>query len=167
MRHGRTKANSPSSVRGFSESPAEEVLRRRIREERESRDWTQQDLAEGMTEAGSPMTHDTISKIESGARRIYHGEAVLFAGVLEVPFVRLSSPLEGEEVAVRVDPRRPALRPIELRNWFVYGHRWTPAHQDAQHGMQFAQAAYARLRPRDERQRRVAGKRLVELLRRR
>ncbi len=141
MGHDDTEANSRSSVRGFSESPAEEVFRRRIREEREGREWTQQHLADLMTEAGAPMRHDAISKIESGERGIYFGEAVLFAGVFKVPFVRLASPLEGEEVVVRVDGHRPPLQPIELRNWFVFGHWWTPAAQSAQKMIELAYAA--------------------------
>ena len=119
------------TVRGFSECPAEEVLRRRIREEREGRGWTQQHLADLMTAAGAQMTHDTVSKIESGERRIYYDEAVFFSGVLEVPLVRLGAPLEGEEVVVRVDPWRKLL-PVEFRNWFVFGHSRTLAARDAQ-----------------------------------
>ncbi len=94
-----------------------------------------------MTEAGAAMKYDTVSQIERGKRGISYDEAVLFAGVLQVPFVRLASPLEGEDVVVRVDGHRPPLQPIELRNWFVFGHWWTPAAVSAQKMIGLAYAA--------------------------
>ncbi len=119
-----------------------------------------------MTAAGVRMTHDRISKLERGEAELLYLEAVFFAGVLEEQFVRLASPREGEEIGVRVDGWRHALRPVELRNWFVFGHWWTPAATAAQHGMSLAQAAYAVLRPRDEGQRSAARTRVAELIRR-
>jgi hypothetical protein len=118
-----------------------------------------------MTDAGAPMKRDTISRIESGKRRIYNDEAVLFSGVLEVPFVRLASPREGEDVVVRVDGWLHALHPIELRNWFVYGHSWTPAATAAQRGMRLAHDAYTVLRSKDEVQRTEARTRISEVIR--
>jgi transcriptional regulator with XRE-family HTH domain len=141
----------PSSIWEFRESPPSEVFRRRIREEREQRGWTQRDLADWMTAAGFPMTHDIVSRIESTTdpRKLSYDEAVAFSGVLEVPFVRLASPRWwDDEIAVRVDPRRPPLRPIELRNWFVVGHSWTPVARELQRGLKMARAASALLDPR-------------------
>ncbi len=118
-----------------------------------------------MTAAGAPMTHHTVSRIERGEQRIYYDEAVLFAGVLEEAFVRLASPREGEEIAVRVDGHRPPLQPVEFRNWFVYGHWWTPAAVAAQEGMRFAHDAYAVVRPGgDEHQKAAARTRIEKLL---
>jgi transcriptional regulator with XRE-family HTH domain len=143
------------------------VLRRNIRDRRERLGWTQAELAEAMTlTTGAPMKRDAVSRIESGKHGISYDQAVAFAGVLEVPFVRLASPRSDEEIAVRVDFRRPPLRPIALRNWFVYGHSWTPAARGAQRMMKLAYAARDLANPRLGEQRRAAAKaRAAELLR--
>jgi len=159
-----------SSLREISESPApSEIFCRRIREEREHRAWSQQHLADLMTAAGVPMTHDRVSGLERGKYTLSYDEAVLFAGVLEVPFVRLASPRWwDDEIAVRVDPRRPPLRPIELRNWFVVGHSWTPLARELQRGLKIAQVVPAVLNPRlDETRRNDARAQLLKLIRRR
>jgi transcriptional regulator with XRE-family HTH domain len=75
----------------------------RIRQLRESktdekgRAWSQEDLARRMTDAGYPMTHTSIWKIEnpdkkSGGRSIPIGEAVGFARVLGVTLAELLLP---------------------------------------------------------------------------
>lgn len=75
----------------------------RIRQLREAqvdtagRSWSQEELARRMTQAGYPMTHTSIWKIEnpdkkSGGRSIPIGEAVGFARVLGVTLAELLLP---------------------------------------------------------------------------
>jgi transcriptional regulator with XRE-family HTH domain len=67
----------------------ERILARRIKQEREARDWTMERLAQRMSEAGCGMHKSAIAKIESPtsgekARSISLDEAVTFATVFGV-----------------------------------------------------------------------------------
>src|SRR5688500_16271932 len=76
--------------------PFTNVVRARIREARDAKGLSGEQLALAMTEADYPMDKSTISRIESGERSLRDGELFAFAHVLDVPLVRLVSPLDGE-----------------------------------------------------------------------
>ena len=108
-----------------------EILRRNLRDLREARGLTQHQLAERMTVAGTQMRNVTISNIENGARKVSVDELVVFAVVLEKPIVRLLTPRPDDETLVRITNWR-LFRPVELRNWIIYGDASTPAAKGAQ-----------------------------------
>jgi transcriptional regulator with XRE-family HTH domain len=148
-----------------SELPGElpsDVLSRNIRDVREARGFTQRQLAERMTAAGTPMTHPTVSQIERGKRRVSVDELFVFAVVLEKSIVRLVTPRPDEETQVRVTDWR-LYRSVEIRNWIVFGNSWTPAARGAQTMMQVAFALRDRLRG-DNEVKTSARDRLPELL---
>jgi transcriptional regulator with XRE-family HTH domain len=59
----------------------------RVREERDRRGWSQEELAKRMTDRGIPAYASTIAKIESGRkpRPARLGEAIVIADLFEVP----------------------------------------------------------------------------------
>lgn len=73
---------------------AEEYLAQRITAERDSRGWTNDGLAQRMTEVGCPMSGSAIFKIEKGEprRRIVVDELVAFSKVFKVPIEELLEP---------------------------------------------------------------------------
>jgi transcriptional regulator with XRE-family HTH domain len=114
-----------------TQSPAD-VLRHRIRDERENKGLTQAALAREMTAAGAPLTHDKISKIENGGRSVAVEELFAFAEVLKVTYVHLLSPLDGEP-HMRVSGRL-ALERAEIGNWMVWGD---PESENARSAQEF------------------------------
>ena len=109
--------------------PVSEVVRRRIREKREKKGLSQAQLAEAMTAVLAPLSTDKISKIENGVRAVSIGELAAFAYVLEVPVVKLMSPLDGE-LPTRVGGM--SLQRDEVANWLIWGPWWTEDAQGAQ-----------------------------------
>ena len=80
------------------ESPAlvaEATVARRIRFERENRDWSPAKLAQQMTAAGYPLNQSAIWRIENGdpPRRVNLEEAVGFAKVFEMGLEDLITPV--------------------------------------------------------------------------
>jgi transcriptional regulator with XRE-family HTH domain len=82
--------------------PAEQTPRNRIRELREARGWSQEQLA-----AKAGTTHSVISRLESGERRLNSDNMQAIARALGVPWAELLEPIE--ESAGRT------LRNIEVR----------------------------------------------------
>jgi transcriptional regulator with XRE-family HTH domain len=76
----------------------EEHLARRIALERETRDWSYEELARQMTEAGCKIAGSAIFKIEKGTprRRVTVDELVALGEVFKLPYNRLLIPLEVE-----------------------------------------------------------------------
>jgi transcriptional regulator with XRE-family HTH domain len=68
----------------------EALLRKRIKAERQRREWTQERLAEELTSRGVPARWSTIAKIEAGPRRLSAAEAVALADAFEMPFELLA-----------------------------------------------------------------------------
>ena len=99
------------------------VLRHRLRERRIAKDLTEKQLAAAMTKAGCPLDHTTVSKIETGARRVRTDELFAFAVVLQTPLVDLFKPLDGE-MPIRIGAEL-AFERYEVANWFVWGPPWT------------------------------------------
>lgn len=106
----------------------DDIFRRRLREERQLREWSQARLAEeaGGREAGLYQT--TVAKIEAGGqgapREVSLREAVALAAALDVPLTGLLLPrdLQGtvQLGAHEVDART-------ARDWMLGRHRLTPA----------------------------------------
>lgn len=68
---------------------AEERIGRRVRELRQARGWSQEQLASAMTDLGVTMHQTTVAKVEAAARPIRVNEAAVFAAVLGVRLVDL------------------------------------------------------------------------------
>jgi hypothetical protein len=83
-----------------------------------------------MTEAGCPLDHTTVSKIETGGRRVRTDELFAFAVVLETPLADLFKPLDGE-MPIRIGDDL-ALQRHEVANWFVWGSPWSRESMSAQ-----------------------------------
>lgn len=57
----------------------------RVKDLRQSRGWTQDDLAKRMTSAGYQMHQTTVAKMESGARPTSVGEVAALAAIFGMP----------------------------------------------------------------------------------
>jgi transcriptional regulator with XRE-family HTH domain len=87
---------APPEPKSPSEAAAEELRRVRTR-----KDWNQQQLADALRKLGAPIDRATISKIETGERRITLDEVFWFAFALGVSPHALILPRGlGSEVAV-------------------------------------------------------------------
>jgi transcriptional regulator with XRE-family HTH domain len=96
-----------------------EVFRRRLREVRLAKGWTQQQLADALASAGAELTSFAIARLESGKRGVSLDEAVAMAAVLGPSLLHMITPLE--HVRVHLAPRL-AERAIDVRAW-VRGQR--------------------------------------------
>ena len=74
----------------------EKHLARRVREEREAREWTLESLAHAMTTAGCPMDRFTVHKIETGARKVTTSELAAFSKVFQRSADSLIWPIDRE-----------------------------------------------------------------------
>lgn len=70
---------------------AEEHVARRIMQERDARGWTNEGLAQRMTQVGCPLNQSAIYKIEHSRprRRITVDELAAFSRVFDIPVQRL------------------------------------------------------------------------------
>lgn len=74
-----------------------QLFSERIREARERRRWSQQDLALRLAEMGSPTDRATVARTETGARGISLDDALMLAAALDVSPVRLLLPTSQED----------------------------------------------------------------------
>ena len=76
---------------------AEDVVARRMRLEREAREWSPADLARALTNAGCPINQSSIWKIENGKprRRISLDEAVAISRVFNITMEDLLTPVSA------------------------------------------------------------------------
>ena len=104
----------------------ERIFARRLREARQSKRWTQQDLADAMQRVGHPINRVAIAKIEKGAqaglkpgetaaRAASLPEAIAFAVALGVSPLHLFLPIE-EDVDVQLTSK-VTVRPDRARAW--------------------------------------------------
>jgi len=106
-----------------------EVFAVRLREMRNERGRTLEQLAARVNEMGVPMTKTAVLRIEKGERGISLDEAVAFAAALNVVFASLLSPPEGEVIAVT---DKMAMNGERFREWLRYGlWDWQPAPDEA------------------------------------
>lgn len=76
-------------------------MRAKVAEARKRRGLTLRDLAEKMQAAGRPMTHNTISEIERGARRVDVDDLVTLAKTLGVSTSHLLGEVEPGSVTIQ------------------------------------------------------------------
>jgi len=93
-----------------------EVFRKRLREVRKIKGWTQQDLAAALGRAGVHLNEFVITRMESGNRRVSVDEAITISAVLGVSPVHMLVPLNDDET-VQLAPRLPAVRTVDARAW--------------------------------------------------
>src|SRR6266511_1852291 len=65
------------------------IFARRVKEARKRRDWSQQTLADRLTELGYPMTRVVLTKLEAGKRQATLEDIFAFAVALGVAPVHL------------------------------------------------------------------------------
>jgi transcriptional regulator with XRE-family HTH domain len=92
-----------------------EVFAERLREARERKRWSQQDLADRLAEMGEPVDRATIARTETGARGVYLDDAVAYAAALGASFLHMVVPL-GNDQPVIVAPNL-VVSPIAARQW--------------------------------------------------
>lgn len=66
-----------------------ETFARRVREEREARDWTQADLVAALAGHEGAVDQSALSRLESGARSVKITEAVALSAALQVSLADL------------------------------------------------------------------------------
>jgi transcriptional regulator with XRE-family HTH domain len=93
-----------------------EVFRRRLREVRQIRGWTQQELATELDKAGVKLGEFAIARLESGKRRgVTLDEVIAVAAVLGVSPLHMLVPLD--DTRVHLAPLLPAIRAVDARAW--------------------------------------------------
>lgn len=80
------------------------VFARRLREARNARGWTQDDLSRELSELDAPMDRTTIAKLEKGQRQARIEELIAIAAALDVAPVHLLVPFDGAH-SVALTPR--------------------------------------------------------------
>jgi transcriptional regulator with XRE-family HTH domain len=106
------------------DTPAK-VFARRLRQAREARHWTQQELVDQLAVLGYQMDRATIAQIESGARRngvtrsenITLNEVVALSMALGVALIHMVVPPEPDDAPVWLVPKRPADTALNARRW--------------------------------------------------
>ena len=86
----------------------EKIFGQRIREMRQLRGWTQDELAREMSDAGHQMHQTTVAKLESGTRPTSVAEVGALATLLEVPIGSLFGAADEME-------KRAELKALEYR----------------------------------------------------
>lgn len=89
----------------------------RMRETRERRRWSQQDLALRLGEMGAPTDRATVARTETGARGISLDDALMLAAALEVSPLALILP-DDEDDRVALAPSYKIDAEL-LRRWLV------------------------------------------------
>ncbi|WP_406420894.1 helix-turn-helix domain-containing protein [Streptomyces sp. NBC_00842] len=80
---------------------------------RDTRGWDQRELAVRLTQAGRPASQPTVSRMESGARRIDIDDLVALAAVLGAPASALLPPETAPVAAVPARRTRDDPGPVE------------------------------------------------------
>jgi transcriptional regulator with XRE-family HTH domain len=74
----------------------------RVREIRQARGWTQDDLAKRMTSAGYQMHQTTLTKLENGSRPTSVGEAAALAAIFGIPMPYLFATMGAADLRVQL-----------------------------------------------------------------
>jgi transcriptional regulator with XRE-family HTH domain len=101
----------------MSKRPSQ-IAAQRIKELRNRHNWSQQQLADRITELGSPIDRAAIAKLEAGPkqRRLQLDEMFVFAFALDVAPISLVLPTEDEDIHVA---GRTEAATATVRSWFV------------------------------------------------
>jgi transcriptional regulator with XRE-family HTH domain len=105
-----------------------ETFAKRVREVRERRGWTQQQLADRLRELGVPIDRTKVNRVETGARAVSIDDALAIAAALGVSPSVLFFPLASSE-PVRLTPER-VVAAEEGRRWFRGEQPLHPADED-------------------------------------
>jgi transcriptional regulator with XRE-family HTH domain len=106
---------NPARENSEHDRPAQ-VFARRVRAARESRGWTQAQLADRLREIGYPKSRETLTKLEGGRYRgVSLDDAFAIAAALGVAPVHLLVPLD-DEAALEVVAGVPVPAPL-ARAW--------------------------------------------------
>jgi transcriptional regulator with XRE-family HTH domain len=92
-----------------------EIFGRRVRESRAALGWTQQQLADRLTEIGRKTDRATIARTEKGQTLAALDMVIAIAAALHVPPVHLLVPLDDDET-VALTPKLPVDAPA-ARAW--------------------------------------------------
>jgi transcriptional regulator with XRE-family HTH domain len=104
-----------------SKRRASQVFGERLKATRQRRRWTQQELAERMTDAGVPMSKTTLVRIEQGKgeRGLSLDEALAFAVVIGASPTHLLTPAADETIALT--DKHQVLDALAIRDWLRTG----------------------------------------------
>lgn len=92
-----------------------EVFAERMREARERKRWSQQDMADRLAEMGDPTDRATLARTETRARGLSLDDAVAYSAALGASFIHMVCPLDpAEPVAVAPKLVLPA---GHVRDW--------------------------------------------------
>jgi transcriptional regulator with XRE-family HTH domain len=92
-----------------------EVFGDRVREARDGRGWTQQQLADRMTERGYPIDRTMVLRVEKGRKHVSLREVFAFAVALDVDPLHLIIPLEDDAPVAITE--RVTLPAVTARKW--------------------------------------------------
>ncbi len=96
-----------------------EVFARRLAQVRGRKRWSQEELARRTKDIGSPISRETIAKIESGgqrARNVKLEEVLALSYALGVPPLHMFVPFEADG-RLRIVSRRRSVSTIIARRW--------------------------------------------------
>ena len=99
----------------MSKRPSQ-IAAQRIKELRNHHNWSQRQLADRITELGSPIDRVAIAELEGGDRRLQLDEMFVFAFALDITPINLVLPIEDEDVQITA---RTTPATATLRRWFV------------------------------------------------
>lgn len=68
----------------------------RVKDLRQARGWTQDELAQQMTAAGYPLHQTTVAKLENGSRPTNVGEIAAFAMIFDISIAALFDPSDED-----------------------------------------------------------------------
>jgi transcriptional regulator with XRE-family HTH domain len=91
-----------------------------MKEVRERKRWSQQDLANRLAEMGDPTDRATIARTETRARGLSLDDAVAYAAALGASFVHMVCPLDRTELVALGS--KMAVPSVEVRDW-IRGQR--------------------------------------------
>lgn len=92
-----------------------EVFAERMREARERKRWSQQDMADRLAEMGNPTDRATLARTETRTRGLSLDDAVAYSAALGASFIHMVCPLDpAEPVAVAPKLVLPA---GHVRDW--------------------------------------------------
>lgn len=101
----------------------EKVFGVRIREMRQLRGWTQEELARRMAEVGFQMHQTTVAKLENGTRPTNVGEIAALAALLEVPIGALFGTADHAEKQREVQTLQFRLKGLEAESEAIFEKR--------------------------------------------
>jgi transcriptional regulator with XRE-family HTH domain len=104
-----------------------QVFASRLREVRERRRWSQQDLCDHLARIGAPTDKATIARTETGKRGISLDDAVMYAAALGPSLLNLTLPLDPVADVALAPKKVVAAR--AARRW-LYGQQTLPGHDD-------------------------------------